>query len=56
MWVEGGGIQPGYEAVLRFEGETYPQNPSVPPAEPLVGEVRGKVVVPKDAVGVPVYP
>lgn len=32
--VEGGGINPGYEAELRFDGKTYPSNPSVPPARP----------------------
>jgi len=55
IWVQGGGIQPGYEAALRFDGRTYPRNPSVPPARPLVEKEAGKVVVPKDAVGVPLY-
>jgi len=32
VWVAGGGIEPPYEAVLRFNGTTYPSNPSVPPA------------------------
>ena len=39
VWVRGGGIQPGYEAELRFDGSTYPSNPSVAPARPLVGRV-----------------
>lgn len=30
VWVQGGGIQPGYEAKLCFDGRTYPQNPSLP--------------------------
>src|SRR6185312_637047 len=30
--VSGGGIMPGYEAVLSFDGESYPRNPSLPPA------------------------
>ena len=32
VWVQGGGIQPGYEALMRFDGASYPDNPSVPPA------------------------
>lgn len=32
VWVSGGGILPGYEATLRFDGRRYPYNPSVPPA------------------------
>jgi hypothetical protein len=32
VWVQGGGIQPGYEAELRFNGNTYPENPTVRPA------------------------
>jgi len=30
VWVQGGGIQPGYEAVLQFNGKAYPSNPTVP--------------------------
>jgi hypothetical protein len=43
--VSGGGIQPGYAARLRFDGKTYPDNPSVPPAEPMKGEPKGKVLI-----------
>lgn len=53
--VQGGGIQPGYEAKLRFNGTKYPSNPSVPPAEPLRKTVSGKIVIPEDAEGVPLY-
>jgi len=31
VWVAGGGIQPGYEADLPFDGESYATNPTVPP-------------------------
>jgi hypothetical protein len=51
----GGGIQPGYEAELSFDGKTYPSNPSVSPAHPLVGEVRGKTVVPVTAKDKPLH-
>src|SRR5579884_1152467 len=41
VFVSGGGIQPGYYAVLRFDGKTYPDNPTVEPAVPLKKRVRG---------------
>jgi hypothetical protein len=45
VWVQGGGIEPGYEAVLSFDGKRYASNPSVPPAKPLTREIAGKVVI-----------
>ena len=45
VWVQGGGIQPGYEAELIFNGKTYPTNPTVPPARKLKGKPTGKVVL-----------
>lgn len=47
VWVEGGGISPGYEAELRFNGRNYPSNPSVAPARRVTGEVAGTIVIPK---------
>lgn len=55
VWVQGGGIQPGYEARLSFNGKSYPTNPSVPPARPLVEKIRGEVVVPSTAKGMHLY-
>lgn len=46
VWVRGGGIQPGFEAELRFDGKTYPTNPSTPPARRLPIKVAGQVVIP----------
>ena len=46
VWVQGGGIQPGYEAELEFDGNTYPSNPSVLPARRLDEEVPGEIVIP----------
>jgi hypothetical protein len=46
--VRGGGIQPGYEADLPFDGKTYPSNPSVPPARKLGNKGIGKVVINSD--------
>lgn len=42
--VAGGGIIKGYEARLRFDGQSYPTNPTVPPAIRLKAKV-GKVVI-----------
>jgi len=54
--VSGGGIQSGYDAQLRFDGEGYPSNPSVPPARPLDAVEPGEVVVPSSAKGTPLFP
>jgi hypothetical protein len=42
--VAGGGIQPGYEAVVSFNGKRYPGNPSLFPALKVTA-VRGEVVI-----------
>lgn len=47
VWVQGGGIQPGYEAALPFNGKKYPSNPSVPPARRLTKEIAGEVLIPE---------
>jgi hypothetical protein len=53
--VQGGGVEPGYEARLSFDGKTYPSNPSVLPAQRVVGKIEGEVVVPLSAEGTPLY-
>jgi hypothetical protein len=50
VWVEGGGISPGYEARLQFNGSSYPRNPTGHQGNP---EAAGAIVIPKDAQGVP---
>jgi hypothetical protein len=47
--VAGGGIQPGYEAILSFNGKTYPSNPTVAPAHRSIGEIQGEIVIPATA-------
>jgi len=42
--VAGGGIIPGYEARLRFDGHGYPANPTIPPARVFEGGA-GKTVI-----------
>ncbi len=43
--VVGGGILRADEAWLRFDGKTYPTNPSVEPARQLPTNARGKIVI-----------
>jgi hypothetical protein len=45
VWVQGGGIRRGYEAELRFNGKTYPTNPTVPPARRLKKKPAGEDVI-----------
>jgi len=54
--VSGGGILDPYQAELRFNGRTYPGNPSVPPARRLNGKVPGEIVIPSMQGGTPLYP
>lgn len=56
VWVQGGGIQPGYEAQLQFDGKTYPSNPTVPPAKPLKGKVSGEIALSSAQEAMPLYP
>jgi hypothetical protein len=41
MFVSGGGIQPGYYVVLQFNGQQYPENPTIAPAKPLDYRAKG---------------
>lgn len=56
VWVRGGGILPGYEAELRFDGKTYPSNPSMPPARRLAAEGLGAVAILSMEGGTLLYP
>ena len=55
VWVAGGGIIPGYEARLRFDGGSYPTNPSVPPAERTTERNGGRVLLDREAKARPLY-
>jgi hypothetical protein len=50
--VSGGGVQSEYEAVLSFNGTSYPSNPSVPPARKAAG-LRGRIIIASTASSVP---
>jgi len=52
--VAGGGVA-AHEAKLSFNGKTYPSNPSTPPAESLDENITGKVVIPYEGEGTPLY-
>jgi hypothetical protein len=56
VWVGGGGIVPGYEADLPFDGKSYPTNPSVPPARPTKGGLDGDTALPANNAGLSLYP
>jgi hypothetical protein len=53
VWVQGGGILNGYEALLAFDGKAYPSNPTVPPAKQLAADnINNKyVLIPKGSTG-----
>ena len=43
--VAGGGLPDSYEAELRFDGERYPENPTVAPAQPAADVVGATVLI-----------
>ena len=54
VWNQGGGIQPGFEAELKFDGQSYPANPSL--AEPSGNPpATGRVIIPSKPAGLPLY-
>lgn len=53
VFVAGGGIQPGYEADVPFNGKTYATNPSIPPAHRLSPQSAGRVVISDSAAFTP---
>ena len=46
VWVEGGGILPGYEAKLKFNGTKYPSNPSV--VQRSKGKIAGQILIARE--------
>jgi hypothetical protein len=55
VWVEGGGIQPGYFAVLSFNGREYPTNPSIVPFHRPLNDTEGTVIIPENQQGALLY-
>lgn len=42
--VAGGGILPGHDVQLAFDGRAYPENPTLPPATPIA-HPGGRIVI-----------
>ena len=55
VYVAGGGIIPGYDAQLKFDGRTYPTNPTVPPARHLKGTASSRVLIGRNAKQLSLY-
>jgi hypothetical protein len=53
--VGGGGINPGYEALLPFDGHRYPGNPTVPPARQAKPDVPSIVLIGADTPLAPLH-
>jgi hypothetical protein len=54
--VQGGGVGPPFEAVLRFDGARYPGNPTVAPAVRARQGSPGRVLIGSDADAKPLFP
>lgn len=54
--VGGGGILRSYESELKFDGNSYLSNPSVPPAQELKQTTAGEVAISDQAEGIALYP
>jgi hypothetical protein len=55
VWVQGGGIQPGYEVHLAFNGTAYPGNASMLPPAPRDAKTAGRVLFAEAWTGPPLY-
>ncbi len=53
--VSGGGVQPGYQARLSFDGRRYPGNPSMPPARHMKHAAAGRTIITGDEPSVSVF-
>ena len=54
VFVQGGGILSGYDAVFTFNGERYASNPSLPPAR-KAASIQSKVIITTTQDSVPLY-
>lgn len=48
-WVEGGGISPGYQVELVYNGNQYPGSPFAPTAQRLGANIKGVVLISRDS-------
>lgn len=56
VWVQGGGVQIGYEAELHFDGNQYPSNPTIAPAHRVSQEAIGEEIIKAAEKGRLLYP
>jgi hypothetical protein len=49
------GVEPMYEAVLAFDGKSYPSNASIPPSRKKADATGGEIVLPSPAEGTPLF-
>lgn len=54
--VQGGGTARGYEAKLRFNGNSYAVSPTTPSAQLMNFDIAGEVIVPASVTVEPLYP
>ena len=47
VWVQGGGLQPGYQATVQFDGKEY-GNPTAPPSR-KISDRLGQTLIPRHA-------
>lgn len=47
--VSGGGIRPGYEVKLAFDGKKYPSNPTIAPAKRIPSQTPGTTLIQEGA-------
>jgi len=55
VWVQGGGVRPGYAAAMRYDGETYPRDDGVYERHRL-GKVSGRILISGREKGVRLFP
>jgi hypothetical protein len=55
VFVAGGGILPGYNTQLRFNGRSYPTNPTVAPARRMPEGAAGRVLIGSGTKGRPLF-
>ena len=55
VWVQGGGILPGFEQAIAFDGQRYPHVPEDELSWRAASDARGTVLIAREDVGVLLY-
>ena len=56
VFAAGGGIRPGYEVLLPFDGTSYASNPTVGPARRAPPDAPGRTLIDEHSASFPLYP